>query len=137
MEFEIDIVRVSAATILGLLIGMIYYSPFVLGKVWARQVKAYANLTDADLKPRLAMVIKWLLMIFINAMIFEFFQSALHVESITGNIILAVIIWFGFAFTFSSWPVIFARQSRVLWLINNGAFLLMQICFGVLYSMWE
>ncbi len=46
-------------------------------------------------------------------------------------------MWLGLGASFSSRPVIFARQPLSLWLFNNGAFLLMQLAMAIVLVLWR
>ena len=50
---------------------------------------------------------------------------------------LGLVLGVGFGATFGSWPAIFARMPWEWWLVNAGAFLLMQVAMGVILAAWQ
>lgn len=48
-----------------------------------------------------------------------------------------VVLGLGFGATLSRWPPIFARLPWQWWLVNNGAFLLMQDAIGAILGAWR
>src|SRR6185503_4295472 len=117
--------HILGATLAGLAAGFIWFLPPVFGNRWRELVKEYTGQTDDDLKPEpFKQLIIWFFVTLINAIILYLLIDRLDIQSRLSALKLALGIWAGFGLTFSSWPVIFARQRQSLWLINNGAFLL-------------
>jgi hypothetical protein len=79
----------------------------------------------------------WLLGFVLNAAALAVIVRGLGITSAVEAIWLAVIVWAGLGLAFSSWPVIHARQPVGLWLINNGAHLLMQVVMAVILAVWR
>jgi hypothetical protein len=135
--FQIDYVGVFVAAIAGLLIGAVWYLPATFGARWGALVKRYTGLTDEDLRPdpprHLSM---WFIGALLNAAVLAALARTVGADTALEGAMLGVAVWIGFGATFSSWPVIFARQPWDLWAINNGAFLLMQVVMAVIVAMW-
>jgi hypothetical protein len=129
----VNFLAVLAAAVVALIVGFVYYLPPIMGLRWGNLIKSYAHLTDEDLNPKnpLPFLVKWLITAFINAYVLAGLFAMTGTETIGAGIMLAVVLWLGYGLTFSSWPVIFARQPTGVWFINNGGFLLMQVGMAV------
>ena len=135
----VNLLAVLVAAIAALVVGFVYYLPPIMGLRWGNLIKAYAHLTDEDLNPKnlLPILVKWLITAFINAYVLARLFAMTGTATLGTGIILAVIVWLGYGLTFSSWPVIFAKQPTGVWFINNGGFLLMQIVMAVVLTLWK
>jgi hypothetical protein len=135
--FQINYVAVVVAAIAGVLVGALWYLPATFGARWAALVKRYTGLTDADLRPDpVRHVSMWFVGALLNAAVLAALARAVGADMAVAGALLGIGVWIGFGATFSSWPVIFARQPWDLWAVNNGAFLLMQIVMGAILAAW-
>ncbi len=133
-----DLFHIIVATIAALVAGFIWYLPFVFGDRWKELVKEYTSLTDEDLQPEaFKQVTKLFFMILINAIVLYLLIDRLDIQSRLSALKIAFALWAGFGMTFSSWSVIFAKQRQSLWLINNGAYLLMLSVMSFILVTWR
>ncbi len=133
-----DLLHILVATVAALVAGIIWYQPFMFGNRWKELVKEYTGMTDEDLKPEpLRQIPMWFFVTLINAIVVYLIADRLDIQSRLSAIKIALALWAGFGLTFSSWSVIFARQRQSLWLLNNGAFLLMQAVICFILVMWR
>jgi len=58
--------------------------------------------------------------------------ARLGVATAVDGVALGATLWLGLGVTFSAWPVIFANQPAAIWLINNGAFLIICVTSGAI-----
>jgi len=133
-----DLLHILVATIAALVAGIIWYQPFMFGTRWKELVKEYTGMTDEDLKPDpLRQIPMWFFVTLINAIVVYLIADRLDIQSRLSALKIAFALWAGFGLTFSSWSVIFARQRQSLWMLNNGAFLLMQAVICFILVMWR
>ena len=138
MSIGTDLLHIFVATVAALAAGTIWYLPFVFGDRWKELVKEYTGMTDDDLKPEpLRQLPMWFFVTLINAIVVYLLADRLDIQSRLSALKVAFALWAGFGLTFSSWSVIFARQRQSLWMINNGAFLLMQAVICFILVMWR
>lgn len=138
MSIGTDLLHIFIATVAAMVAGIIWYLPGVFGNRWKELVKEYTGMTDDDLKPEpLKQIPMWFFVILINAIIVYLLADRLDIQSRLSALKVAFALWAGFGLTFSSWSVIFARQRQSLWLINNGAFLMMQAILCFILVMWR
>ena len=138
MSVASDLLHILVATIAALIAGYIWYSSWFFGNRWKELMKEYTGMTDEDLRPEpMRQVPMWFFVTLINAIIIYLLADRLDIQSRLSALKVALALWAGFGLTFSSWSVIFARQRQSLWLINNGAFLLMQAVMCFILVMWR
>ena len=133
-----DLLHILVATIAALVAGIIWYQPFMFGNRWKELIKEYTGMNDEDLKPEpLRQIPMWFFVTLINAIVVYLIADRLDIQSRLSALKIALALWAGFGLTFSSWSVIFARQRQSLWMLNNGAFLLMHAVICFILVMWR
>ena len=138
MSITTDLLHILVATIAALIAGMIWYHPIVFGDRWKELTKEYTGMTDEDLKPEpMRQIPMWFFVTLINAIVVYLIADRLDIQSRLSALKIAFALWAGFGLTFSSWSVIFSRQRQSLWMLNNGAFLLMQAVICFILVMWR
>ena len=138
MSVADDLLHILVATVAALLAGMLWYHPLVFGTRWRELVKEYTGMNDDDIKPEpIRQIPMWFFVTLINAIVVYLLADRLDIQSRLSALKIALALWAGFGLTFSSWSVIFARQRQSLWMLNNGAFLLMQAVICFILVMWR
>jgi Protein of unknown function (DUF1761) len=130
---------VIVAAVVGFIIGMIFYLPPVMGDRWRGWIMAYTHLSESEVgssNPGL-MLLKWFVTVLLNSYVLAGLFSMTGITTLGTGLMLAVVAWLGFAFTLSSWDVIFAKQPTAIWLTNNVGFLLMQVAMTVVLVLWK
>jgi hypothetical protein len=127
------VIAVAAAAI----VLSIYYAPPVLGNTWSAAVTGWTGQTQehlaGDLPRRMGL---WILSAVVNAILLSWLINRLGVTELSDGLTLGAAVWAGFGATFSGWPVFFANQPWLLWVINNAAFLIIQLLMaGILTAM--
>lgn len=137
---DVNWAAVGASLVAALAIGLVWFAPSALGGFWARQVSRYTGIPEAEITagasqpPALA---KWLVGIAITAAVLALAVEAVDADSAGDGAVLGLLLGGGFGATFSGWPPIFARMPWKWWLVNNGAFLLMQVVMGAILGAWR
>ena len=121
-------------------IGVLWFSPVALGTSWARQVSRYTAISQGEITTaasRPTPLVSWLGMIAVTAVVLAATVEAVGAESAVEGVVLGLFLAVGFGATLASWPPIFARMPWQWWLMNSGAFLLMQIAMGAILGSWQ
>ncbi len=142
LEFIDDLnwAAVAVSVVVAFVIGSAWFMPGVLGTYWARQVSRYSHASEMEITSgasRPAALLRWIAAMSMNVIVLALVVGAAGADSAVEGIVLGVILWLGFGATFSSWPSIFARMPWEWWLVNNGAFLIMQIAAGGILAVWR
>jgi hypothetical protein len=131
---------VAVSLVAAFAIGLVWFAPPALGRFWARHVSRYAGIPEGEITSgasQTASLAKWLVAIAINAVVVALAVEAVDADSAGDGVVLALILGIGLGATVSSWPAIFARMPWEWWLVNNGAFLLMQVAMGAILGAWR
>ena len=137
---DINWPAVAASVAAALAIGLVWFSPPALGGFWARQVARYAGMSESEITSgasRAGTLASWLVSIILTAVVMATTVEAVGADSAGQGIVLGLVLGVGVGATLASWPVIFARMPWEWWLVNSGAFLLMQIAMGVILATWR
>jgi uncharacterized protein DUF1761 len=79
----------------------------------------------------------WLGVIAVSAVAHGVTAEAVGADSASDGIVLGLVLGLGFGATLASWPPIFARMPWEWWLVNSGAFVLMQVAMGAIFGLWH
>ena len=79
----------------------------------------------------------WLTSIAINAIVLALAIELGGADSVWDGALLGLVLGIGLGATLNTWPVIFARMPRTWWMLNNGAFLAMQLAMGAILGAWQ
>jgi hypothetical protein len=142
LDFFADLnwVAVAVSLVVAFALGSVWFLPPVMGGFWARQVSRYAGIPEGEVTTGSAKarpLTNWLVSIAINAVVLALAVEAVGADSPGEGVVLGIALWLGLGASFSSWPPIFARMPWKWWLVNNGAFLLMQIGMGAILASWR
>ncbi len=121
-------------------IGLVWFSPSALGRFWARLVSRYTGIPEGEITSAATQttpLAKWLVGTAISAVVLALTVEAVGADSAGDGVVLGVVLGVGFGATLSSWPPIFASMPWQWWLVNSGAFLLMQIAMGAILGAWR
>lgn len=137
---DLNWAAIGTAVVAAFAVGLVWFSPSVLGSFWARQVARYTGIPEGDTTSGASHgrpLATWLAAIAINAVALAVTAEAVGAESADDGIVLGLVLGIGFGATISSWPPIFARMPWQWWLVNTGAFLLMQATMGAILGAWQ
>lgn len=137
---EVNWAAVAVALLVAFVIGAVYFLRSVVGGVWARQVFRYAGIPENETisgSSQPGAVAKWLASIAVNAVALALAVRAVGADSPGEGVVVGIVFWLGFGATSTSWPPTFTRMPWEWWLVNNGAFLLMQVAMGAILGAWR
>jgi hypothetical protein len=141
MIAEIESIHYPAivvATIVSLLLGAIWYSPFVFGKAWIKEM----HLTRADLK-RNKEIGMWkiyfgaLICTFLAANILCFFIRITHAHTALTGGSMGALASLGLVATSSATNYLFQHKSAPLFMITMGHHLVSFIAMGAILGYWK
>lgn len=111
---------VLGSAVLGMAVGMLWYSPLVFGKLWER-LSGFSEAAIAEAKKGMAKTLagaflNYLLMSFVLA----FFLDRVGAYDAVEGLIVAGMLWFGFITTVLFSSVLWERKPLVLFMVNAG-----------------
>lgn len=131
---------IATAAAAAFAIGLLWFSPQVLGAFWARQVSRYTAVPEGEITSEASgptALSAWLGVIAVSAVAHGVTAEAVGADSASDGIVLGLVLGLGFGATLASWPPIFARMPWEWWLVNSGAFVLMQVAMGAIFGLWH
>ncbi len=130
---HVNIWAVIVCTVINIVLGMVWYSPKVLGTVWAKE----NNFDLSQLRPSFwsyfgALIVSFILCYVLNMMIHTF-----NVRGMGNGIALGFFIWLGFIATTHFSGVIWARKPFIVYFIDAGFTLLKLIVISAIMVTWQ
>ena len=125
---NINWLAVLIAWVVTLGIGVVWYQSWAFGTAWARRVSRWTGAeVPALLEASPRKLAYWAIAFGVNVMVMALLLAALGALTLGDAVQVAVLVTFGFAASFLSWPVIFAGMPPGVLVINSAAFLTMQL----------
>ncbi len=132
MELDINYLAVGAAALVAFLVGGLWYSPVLFGKVWARENK----LSDEDLRSgNVALVFGGS---FVLALVMSLNLAAFIGQAGVGFAAMAgFAAGFGWVAAGMGITYLFERRSRMLFFIDAGYHVVTMTLMGVILGLWK
>lgn len=114
-------------------LGMVWYSPKVMGRDWARHV----GLSKRDLHARMPKrtffitIFAALLMATVLSFVATIFQ-----RNLVGGFLTGFLSWAGFVATTSINPVVWEKRDPHLFFVNNTYYLFSMAIMGIIVGVW-
>jgi len=137
---NINLVALAAAVVFNMLLGYIWYSKPVFGKMWQKLV----GLSDKDMDgadkvtPMVAMLILAIVEIFVlNHFVAYSAYFYPGYSDVSVGLLTGLWIWVGFVFPVMASNYMFAQRRKKLVLIDSGYQLVVLLVAGVILSVWK
>lgn len=129
----LDMSAVVIVAILNIVLGMIWYSPNFLGKIWARS----QGLDNETLRPGPLQYVSAIFVALLMAAIFYTLLYWLNAFTAYEGLKLGFYIWLGFLFTSHVSGVIWAKKPLVAFLIDTAFDLVNLLMMGAILASWQ
>ena len=117
VNFGVNYLAIVVAAVVALVIGFIWYSPWVFGNRWM----TYLGTTQAQLgNPGPTGMAVGVVASLINAWVLAVLSLNLGVKSLTDGVMLGVLAWLGFMATITAAQISFEKKPWGLWVLNNA-----------------
>lgn len=133
---------VVAAAIVSTVIGFLWYSPWIFGKVWMKQmgitdkeVEEYKKTAGAAAKVK--MYVGPLGLSLVTAFIVAALFNSLVITTMGGILILGFSVWIGFSMPVAANNALFGKDTPVLFLINAGFQLVNLVLVSIIIGLWS
>ncbi len=131
MDFP-NLVPVVVVTILNIFLGMLWYSPLLLGSRWAKSHKFESK----KLKPSAYHYIGSILVSFITALIIAVLIDEFQVTCPLSGLLLGFCLWLGFIATTHFSGVIWAQKPLTVYFIDVAYLLISVVMMSTLLTLW-
>lgn len=129
---QVNIWAVLVCTIINVILGMIWYSPKVLGTIWAKE-----NGFNLDqLSPSFWHYIGGIIVAFILCFVLNMMIHTFGIVGLGNGIAFGFFVWLGFIATTHFSGVIWARKPFITYFIDAGFMLLNLILISGIMSVW-
>lgn len=137
--FSVNYLSVVVAAIIPMILGALWYGP-LFGKQW--MILQGIDPNNAQKKKEMQQQAKAsYILSFLGNIITSFVMAALiatiGIASISQAIILAFLVWLGFAMFLQLQGVLWGEVKPRLWLLNTSYTLLTWICMISLLALWQ
>lgn len=130
---NVNVWAVIVCTIINVILGMVWYSPKVLGTLWAKE-----NGFDlGQLKPSFWHYIGAIIVAFILCFVLDMMIRTFGVVGVGNGIALGFFIWLGFIATTHFSGVIWAGKPFIVYFIDAGFMLLNLIIISAIMVAWQ
>ena len=135
-EISINFLAVVAAAIANMVIGAIWYSPAVFGKMWMKSAGISQKDVEAQKKAMQKVYgfafVGALIMAYVFAIIINLTAATTVVEALQ----IGFLAWLGFVATVSLSSVLFEGRKQELYLLNNGYNLISLLVMSLILVLW-
>lgn len=131
---DVNFAAIVVAAVVGFAIGWGWYSNFLFGKVWRREM----GMPDGgvSMKGMGKTLTLGFLATLIIAFVLENMIVATFASSTPAALVLAVWLWAGFMATIMLGTVLWEKKSWKLYGINAGHYLVVMLVMAAILSMW-
>ncbi|MBN9377699.1 MAG: hypothetical protein BGO14_11445 [Chlamydiales bacterium 38-26] len=130
---NVNIWVVLTCTLINLVLGMVWYSPNVLGNLWAQE----HGFTSDQLKASIWHYLGAIIVAFIMSYVLDMIMHTFGVRGIGNGIALGFFIWLGFIATTHFSGVIWAKKPFIVFFIDAGYLLFNLILIGAIMGAWQ
>lgn len=124
MGVEVNYITILVAAAVSMMVGFVYYSPFVLGKQWMKLM----GYTKDDMKPEGPAMIRVYGTSFVLALVtayvlFHVFTLSINFfqyDRLSTGLMTAFWMWLGFVMPVQTTDILFGKKPVSLFAINTG-----------------
>ncbi len=132
----VNLAAILVAAIVDMVIGFVWYSPFLFGPMWMRlRGKEPARREDMQF-PASKMILEFVCAL-VTAFVLALYLPIFAAVSVTAAIIFTLTIWVGFYVTTLLGEVVWEDKSFGLFLINGGLRLVTLIAMTLVLTWWQ
>ncbi|MFA6043245.1 MAG: DUF1761 domain-containing protein [Patescibacteria group bacterium] len=133
-DVTINYVAVLVSGLIAMVLGGLWYSPVLFGKVWAR----IANIDEAAAKKEAPLAyVKMFILALISAWVLAHFVDYTQSTTFMNGALTGFWVWLGFVATVTMSGVIFEKRPSKLWFLNNGYQLILLVITGGVLAIWS
>ncbi|MBI1755084.1 DUF1761 domain-containing protein [Candidatus Azambacteria bacterium] len=131
-----NIIAVVVAAVVAVIVGGVWYSPFLFGKAWMEAL----GKNPADMKgmkmPMKSMGIQFVAS-FVTAYVLAHFALVWHIQTFGEAVKIGFLVWAGFYATSLMGPVLWEGRPWKLYFINAAQFLVSIVLMTAIVGLWQ
>jgi hypothetical protein len=133
-EFHVNYLAVGVAALATIIIGALWYSPLLFGKLWVK-AHGYSQEQAQQMAGRgfLVSLVCYVVMAFVLAVL----ASYAGVSTVLQGAMLGLLVWIGFLATLGLTAHMFSEKPLSIYLIDAGYQLTYAMVMGVILAAWR
>jgi len=137
---HLNLLAIFVAAISTMLVGFLWYSPFLFAKPWMREMgydpndKASADKMRKSAGPAYTAS---LIASLVSAFVLAIFFHEMHVQDLEYGLLVGSHVWLGFVATVQLTSALFMKQSMKLFTINTGYQLVCYLIMSAILTVWR
>jgi hypothetical protein len=135
--YDINYLAVIVGAAATLLIGLVWYSPSVFGRVWIRAFGYTEERVNLIRQTAGRAYTVWVLCYLAMALVFDILLSHAGVRTAGGGMWLGFLVWLGFNFTVNLAGSMFSEKSITAFLVDAGFQLIFLLIMGAVLGAWR
>jgi hypothetical protein len=136
-RYDINYTAVFVGAALTALVGVIWYSPTVFGRVWIRAFGYTEERVNLLRQTAGRAYTVWVLCYLAMALVFDMLLSHAGVRTAAGGMWLGFIVWLGFNFTVNLAGSMFSEKTITAFLVDAGFQLIFLLIMGAVLGAWR
>ena len=131
---EINYLAVLVSGLAGWILGALWYSPFLFGKIWMAEM----GMTEEGMKgkdPKIAMLFG-LITALVTGYVFANLLNMMNAQVLGDGLVLAVWVWLGFTATVNLGAILWEGRSVKLFMVNTSYHLVSLLIMGAILVSW-
>ena len=137
---HLNLLAIFVAAISTMLVGFLWYSPFLFAKPWMREMgydpndKASADKMRKSAGPAYTAS---LIASLVSAFVLAIFFHEMHVQDLEYGLLVGSHVWLGFVATVQLTSALFMKQSMKLFTINTRYQLVCYLIMSAILTVWR
>lgn len=133
---EVNYLAILVCGVISMGVGVLWYSPIMLGKIWVDAVDKSEEELKNDFKPFKTFGLSFLGHLFIA---YSLAQLMVHcnASTVSEGIRFSFLCWFGFIAAPMLINALFEGRSKRLLLVDSGYHLINLLIFGIILGAWS
>jgi len=133
----VNYLAVLVASVVGFVIGMLWYSPLLFGKMWVK-LMGFSNkdMKKAKEKGMGKTMLVMFVSILVMSYVLSYFLGALNVSDAIGGAFVGFMAWIGFLATSMLGNVLWGGKPFSLYLIDVLHYLVVIVVMGAILGVW-
>jgi len=133
----LNYIAILVASVVSFLVGMVWYSPLLFGKVWIKLIGISKEDMEKSMKKGMATsMLLGFVTLLVMSYVLRYFIEVLRYSTAIDGVILGFMIWIGFFATSMMGIVLWENKPWGLYLINTLHYLVVLVIMGAILGAW-
>lgn len=136
MSFDINYAAVLVSAIASTVVGALWYSPLLFGKLWMR-LSGFSGAAMPEKSDVAKLYAASFMADIVTAGAVAILINAVNTFTVGEGLSLALLVWLGFVATTTLGTVLWERKPIALYILNNAFKLVSILIMAVILSVWQ